>query len=77
MFVQISHTHGDCILCNVNHVRDQATHTAGRMVSRSAYFEPDGPMRETHSGLDDNVYCRSAYRFIYVLTVLPPNVPEA
>ena len=42
MFVQISHTHGDCILCNVNHVRDQATHTAGRMVSRSAYFESDG-----------------------------------
>ena len=60
MFVQISHTHGDCILCNVNHVRDQDTHTAGRMVSRSAYFEPDGPMMETHGGLGDNVYRRSA-----------------
>ena len=35
-------------LCNVNHVRDRDTHThiPGRMVSRSAYFESDGPMME-------------------------------
>ena len=35
------------------------THTAGRMVSRSAYFAPDGPTRETHGDLGDNVYWRS------------------
>ena len=52
--------HGRGRGCNVNHVKDQDTHTAGRMVSRSAYFEPDGPMMETHGGLGDNAYRQSA-----------------
>ena len=30
------------------------------IVSRPAYFKSDGPMMETHGGLGDNVYRRSA-----------------